>query len=580
VIKLSLKKKIILLVLGISVMCPIIAGVIIYNNAETNEQYQIIANKSLPRTREMGEVLFNFRQVRIQFRSLVIKSNSSKDTETYLSLINDSVEKFTQSKDNLLKLMSETEEERKMSQEVEASWKVFAAFGGQLLELQKKSDEASYDKMAELVRYTCPELAKKLENSVLLMIKWQEEKAIARTQKAMEQTKFINVLSIALTIIGFIGSLIIGFFFTSSLSNKLIANVGELKSGAHEIYKKSDDVASIANKLSEAATEQAASLQETVASIDEISAMVSRNSDSAQSSSKTSEVSTRAAQKGKENVELMMESINSIATSNNEIIEQMQRSNKEISEIVSVIKDISQKTQVINDIVFQTKLLSFNASVEAARAGEHGKGFAVVAEEVGNLASMSGKAATEITDMLTKSVKKVTDIVDGTKSLMDNMIKQSKEKVEIGTNTAKECARSLDDILANVSSVNEMVREIATASQEQSTGVREVNKAMSQLDEVTQQNSASSQESSHAASDLKEQVERLNMVVSQLLFIIEGKSSVGNIPVPKTSIQNGQNVVQFKPNRNTTRPSTPPIKKVVGMSFETPSKDDSRFEDA
>ncbi|MBC7465119.1 MAG: hypothetical protein H7256_03945 [Bdellovibrio sp.] len=50
------------------------------------------------------------------------------------------------------------------------------------------------------------------------------------------------------------------------------------------------------------------------------------------------------------------------------------------------MEEIGNKTKVINDIVFQTKLLSFNASVEAARAGEHGKGFAVVAEEVGKLA--------------------------------------------------------------------------------------------------------------------------------------------------------------------------------------------------
>jgi methyl-accepting chemotaxis protein len=75
---------------------------------------------------------------------------------------------------------------------------------------------------------------------------------------------------------------------------------------------------------------------------------------------------------------------------------QINYSNEQMSEIVKVIQEIETKTKVINDIVFQTKLLSFNASVEAARAGEQGKGFAVVAEEVGNLAQMSGNAAKEI----------------------------------------------------------------------------------------------------------------------------------------------------------------------------------------
>lgn len=102
----------------------------------------------------------------------------------------------------------------------------------------------------------------------------------------------------------------------------------------------------------------------------------------------------------------MIHSITEISESNDRIMSQVADGNRKISEIVQVISEIGNKTKVINDIVFQTKLLSFNASVEAARAGEHGKGFAVVAEEVGNLAQMSGNAAKEISDMLNGSVSR------------------------------------------------------------------------------------------------------------------------------------------------------------------------------
>jgi methyl-accepting chemotaxis protein len=77
-------------------------------------------------------------------------------------------------------------------------------------------------------------------------------------------------------------------------------------------------------------------------------------------------------------------------------IQELKENLSRISEVFKIVQEIAEKTNVINDIVFQTKLLSFNASVEAARAGEHGKGFAVVSEEIGKLAASSGKASVEI----------------------------------------------------------------------------------------------------------------------------------------------------------------------------------------
>jgi methyl-accepting chemotaxis protein len=368
------------------------------------------------------------------------------------------------------------------------------------------------------------------------------------------------------------------FWFARNLATSLMKVTLGLSHEAETVGKTSDVIAEVSSKLSEATTEQAASLQETVASIDEISAMIARNADSASTSAKTSEYSTLAAQKGKDKVELMMGSINAIASGNNEIIEQMRVSNREISEIVKVIEEISLKTQVINDIVFQTKLLSFNASVEAARAGEHGKGFAVVAEEVGNLASMSGKAATEITDMLTRSVKRVTDIVDGTKDLMENLIKQSKEKVEFGTNTAKDCAQSLDEILSNVSSVNEMVREISVASHEQAAGVREVNKAMSELDQVTQANSIAAQEASHTGRNLKSQAERLNALVDNLRFLVEGTRSTSQLGAHDRKEPTGENLFHLDVKKDFEDHNVS-VKKVVGIEYSVPRKNDSRFQD-
>src|SRR5690606_24854923 len=103
--------------------------------------------------------------------------------------------------------------------------------------------------------------------------------------------------------------------------------------------------------------------------------------------------------------------IDEINQTNMKLTRQIENSNEKFSDILSILSDIGQKTSVIHEIVFQTKLLSFNASVEAARAGEHGKGFAVVAQEIGNLANMSGKSAEEIESIINDSTKKVKDML-------------------------------------------------------------------------------------------------------------------------------------------------------------------------
>ena len=565
--KFGLKKKIMILVFSISIISPLVAGIIIYRNAETSEHYKIIAERNLPRTNAMGRVLASFRQLRVDVRSLAIIGNSSDDFKKYLNQIQKSRMEFLKNKDALSAMMSSSSEEKAFMERVEKPWKDFEALGQEIISLQAKGDPESMNRLAELVRKRCPEIALELDTAVEDMIAWQEDRAIKRNEVAQSSSEVTTNISFFLAFLGVALALTGGGIFASSIVKTISRTMRELETSAEAINKESNDVAGISSNLSEAATQQAASLQETVASIDEISAMVARNSDSAFASVKSSENSTQAARKGKQKVEEMMDSINAIAAGNKYIIDEMQRTNQEITEIVNVINEIGQKTQVINDIVFQTKLLSFNASVEAARAGEHGKGFAVVAEEVGNLASMSGTAANEISELLNKSVKRVTDIVSSTKNLMDNLIKQSKEKVDMGTSRAQECAASLDEILNNVSSVNELLKEISTASKEQSSGIIEVNKAMSELDHVTQQNTNSSRESSQAAIDLNGQVERLNSIVADLTGFVEGR----------TRVQQATKVLPLKQEKK--KPVVEAIKVAVGSSETVPQNNDPRFED-
>ena len=219
----------------------------------------------------------------------------------------------------------------------------------------------------------------------------------------------------------------------------------------------------------------------------------------------------------------MIQTIQEISQNNDQMAENMKTNNSEMSEIVTMINEISSKTQVINDIVFQTKLLSFNASVEAARAGEHGKGFAVVAEEVGNLATMSGTASKEIEELLQTSTQKVESIVSDTKTRVESMVLSSKDKIDTGVDVAKQCGITLDQLVGNSADAKKLVNEVARACNEQSIGVNEITKAMNQLDESTHLNTQAAVQSSKHSEGLLDISNHTERIVLDLQGAVLGK---------------------------------------------------------
>lgn len=383
-------------------------------------------------------------------------------------------------------------------------------------------------------------------------------------------------------------SLLLGFRIAKTVERL----TGDLSHNTGNLDEVAEKIAVGASELSSAATEQASALQQTVATIDEIGAMIHKNSEAAGKSKELSIGSKVSAEQGQQIVDSMMVAINEIEANNTDLSNQMHESNKQLAEITKLIYEISTKTQVINDIVFQTKLLSFNAAVEAARAGEYGYGFAVVADEIGKLAQSSGGAAKEITGMLQDSVGRVESIIEGTKNKVEKIMSISKEKINFGAERAKSCKESLDEILASVQLVDNLVLEISTASREQNLGVGQVSHAMNQLETVTNQNSAVAQASSIAGDQLRRQSDSINQIVKNLNTYIRGsdavKPSASKRPVTAAAKQvtGSKKVLNFEKNR-TVRPKVRKTgsveevvieyKKAAGYDGKAPSGDDPGF---
>jgi len=247
--------------------------------------------------------------------------------------------------------------------------------------------------------------------------------------------------------------------------------LGEMSNSADQVSSGSNQVSEGSQMLSQGTTEQASAIEELTSSITQIAAQTKQNADNA---NKANELANKA-------------SVN--AMSGNKQMKEMLSSMSEISESSS---NISKIIKVIDEIAFQTNILALNAAVEAARAGQHGKGFAVVAEEVRNLAARSANAAKETTALIEGSIK----------------------KVEMGTKIANETAIALDEIVSGVEKAANLVGNIATASNQQATGIAQINKGIEQVSQVVQTNSATAQESASASEELSSQAEMLKDLVS------------------------------------------------------------------
>lgn len=214
------------------------------------------------------------------------------------------------------------------------------------------------------------------------------------------------------------------YFFTQNVTQLLSAITNKLSKSSSQTADVSLKVANSSAELSTGSAAQAAAIQEASSSLEEVSGMVKKNVFNVEKTVELSNKMLTISKEGDDSMANLMKSMDNILASN-----------EKIEDFVKIIGDIGEKTKVMDEIVFQTKLLSFNASVEAERAGEHGRGFAVVAQEVGNLAKMSGAAANEIAQIVKKSIEGANTITN-----------ENKKRVQEGNNYAAKAVAVLKEI--------------------------------------------------------------------------------------------------------------------------------------
>ena len=317
-----------------------------------------------------------------------------------------------------------------------------------------------------------------------------------------------RLTAVVTLVIAIVSLSFLSWFITRSIVTGLYQIGGQLDRGARQLTASAREVSSSSHILAESASEQAASLEETSASLEEISAMTQRNGESACNGKVLGSQAREAANSGMERLGELTRTLNSIKSATGEMqtaVHEMQTSSHEIAKII----------KTIDEIAFQTNLLALNAAVEAARAGEAGMGFAVVADEVRALAQRSAQAARDTSEKIESAVKR--SALGGAAS---SKVVKSLAEVEA---TAATIQQVFTGIVGQIKSLDEVVSQIAAASQEQTQGIGEVNMAVGQMDKVTQSNAASAEENASSSSVLNAQAAALLQSVHGLHAIVTGQ---------------------------------------------------------
>nr|WP_172691234.1 PAS domain-containing methyl-accepting chemotaxis protein [Agrobacterium radiobacter]ASK48861.1 chemotaxis protein [Agrobacterium radiobacter] len=267
----------------------------------------------------------------------------------------------------------------------------------------------------------------------------------------------------------------------NAASDKLKRAMATVADNARAISAGSSEIRTAADELAKRTEQQAASVEETAAALEEITTTVK---DSSRRAEEAGQLVARTREHAEHSGEVVRDAIGAM--------DQIEKSSREISNIIGVI----------DEIAFQTNLLALNAGVEAARAGEAGKGFAVVAQEVRELAQRSANAAKEIKTLITASGS----------------------QVQSGVSLVTKAGSALQEIATQVHDINTNVVAIVEAAREQSNALGEINKAVNSVDQGTQQNAAMVEEQTAASHSLAREAAALFELLEHFRFDDTGRT--------------------------------------------------------
>jgi len=316
-------------------------------------------------------------------------------------------------------------------------------------------------------------------------------------------------------------TILVVWMIAAGIARGVLRHADTMLQSANYVRASSEQLAQASQGLAAGSSEQAASIEEISASLEEISGMTKQNADNAAQADKL----THAV-------------IGSIDNAH----KAMQKSLTASQEIARASGETQKIIKTIDEIAFQTNLLSLNAAVEAARAGDAGAGFAVVADEVRSLSMRSAEASRRTAELIEETITRVND----------------------GVSVFAESGRAIDEVVEQSGKVQQLVSEIAAASNEQSKGIEQINRGVVEMEKVVQQTAANSEETASSSEELSAQAEEMHATVDRLVEFIGGsgkKAAAGVTPALARPAPVGKKPVTARPEVQQPVKGNQPVRK-------------------
>lgn len=497
----------------------IVNGILsILTNKKTFHVISTVAYKELPSVVENSKMNGIAKDMRSIVYRLHLKSTKNDDVVKLDERFQELYDQYQASKREYLAVPFSNNEEKKYFETVDANFEKWTAVSKKMFEVKTK-DFKNDEEFESLLKSEYREEANNYLKSMTEFLDYLS----AHSKKEIENLESMNkrnevILYLALGI-GTLFSIVGAFTLAKSTGKQLEDLYVAFKNKYENLYlncqkgdslskenlHRSDSQAAAIEETSAAAQETFKSIEGVAIQTNKLNAETTKNIDFLNDSHKT--------------LNKLDESIKEVGQLNESLNTQLSKNNDDLKSVIELFNQIEVKTNMINEIVFQTKLLSFNASVEAARAGENGKGFSVVANEINELASKSGNSSKEIFEILKVSQETINQLIQSSTTSTNKLVEQFKSSVNNCVSLSEESKLKINHAIESINMTSLFVNEIAHSSNEQVSAISEISDSMQSLQLINKENEMGAIQSAKLLSEIQVSA---NEIDSSIKFLVYG----------------------------------------------------------